>query len=184
MGKLEKLKKKQVHQRDITAATFEVNETNFIIEGVIKDKSLETIYKLTGEKSPPSAVYHHMIIRWLVKCPDLKIIDLEVEMPTVPVDECHKTKEMLKDIIGVKISTSFTRNIGSLFGGIKGCAHMKSLLLLMGTTAVQGYWCMITRDKQKMEQSVGKLIGAIKNTCYVWRHDGEVFNTYGKARSK
>jgi hypothetical protein len=183
MGKLQKLKKQQVHQRDITAATFEVDKTRFIIEGVIKDKSLDTTYRLTTGKSPPS-VYHHMIIRWLVKYPGFEIVDLEVEMPTVPVDECHKTKEMLKNIIGIKISTSFTKNIGLLFGGTKGCAHMKSLLLLMGTTAIQGYWCMISRDKQKKEDNVKILSSAIKNTCYVWRHDGEVFNTYGKARSK
>lgn len=178
VGKLKSLMKKQIHQRDITASTFEVDETCIIVQGVIMDKSLDSIYKISGEKSPPS-VYHHMEVIWLIKVPEMQIVDVEVEMPTVPVNECLETKNMLKKIIGVYISGSFTRNISTLYGGTKGCAHIKSLLLLMGTTAIQGYWCLISRDKEIMEQQMKQLTHFIKDTCHVWRENGDVFKTYG-----
>lgn len=178
MGKIKSLIKKQIHQRDIRASSFEVDETSIVIEGVLKDKALESLYKFTGEKTPPS-VYHHMVVRWLVEGPQMRITDLEVEMPTVPNEECHKAEDLLKNIIGVEIVSSFTKNISSLFGGIKGCAHIKSLLLLMGTTAIQGYWCLVTRDKQKMERHAGMLVNAVKDTCYVWRQDGDAFKAHG-----
>lgn len=178
MGKLQNLMKKQIHQRDITASTFEVDDTSIIVQGVIMDRSMETIYKVSGEKSPPS-VYHHMVVRWLVKIPGMQIIDLEVEMPTVPVDECLETQNMLKKIIGVYISGFFTRNIGTLYGGTKGCAHIKSLLMLMGTTTIQGYWCHISRNKKILKQNLKDMAHSIKDTCHVWREDGNVFQTYG-----
>jgi hypothetical protein len=120
-----------------------------------------------------------MVVRWLVECTTFRIVDLEIEMPEIPLAECLETKEMMKNIIGTEISGSFTNNINYLVGGTKGCAHVKSLLLLMGSTALQGYVLINSRDKNNLEKKMARIVNAAKNTCYVWREAGVLYNTYG-----
>ena len=178
MGRLKGLKQEQIQTRDMYVSTFMAGEKTIIIEGIIKDSAKVHFYRISGEKSLPG-VYHHMVVRWLVECETLRIIDLEVEMPEIPMTECLETKEMIKNIIGTKISRSFTYNINCLFGGIKGCVHVKALLLLMGSTALQGYVLLNSRDKSNLEKKLPRIVDAAKNTCYVWRQEGELYNTYG-----
>ncbi len=178
MGGLKGLKQEQIQMRDMSVSTFMAGENAIIIEGIIKDSAKVPFYRISGEKSLPG-VYHHMVVRWLVDCTTLRIVDLEIAMPEIPMDECLETKEMIKNIIGTEVTGSLSNNINYLFGGIKGCAHVKSLLLLMGSTALQGYILLNSRDRNSLEKKMAKIVNAAKNTCYVWREQGDLYNTYG-----
>jgi hypothetical protein len=62
-------------------------------------------------------------------------------------------------------------------GGKNGCAHLTSLVIAMGETAVQGYWAAYGVEKGRArvrEQDLKKFI----NTCYLWREDGPIVKEF------
>ena len=61
--------------------------------------------------------------------------------------------------------------VKEIIGDTKGCAHLTSLVIAMGPSAVQGYWAAYGVERSKIElhqEAVKNLI----NTCYIWREDG------------
>ena len=52
-------------------------------------------------------------------------------------------------------------------------AHLTSLVIAMGESAVQGYWAAYEAERGKKalsEQTIQKFI----NTCHLWREDGPI----------
>ena len=99
--------------------------------------NLVETYRLTGDAHPPGTV-HHMIIRMEIKGPKLIIVDIEVEMPTIPYEACLETLDCLNQLKGMPIVSGFTAKVKRLVGGRKGCCHLLSLYTAMAPAAVQG----------------------------------------------
>jgi hypothetical protein len=62
--------------------------------------------------------------------------------------------------------------VKKITGGIKGCTHLTTLLLVMAPAAVQGYWSNMARkpfDGKLTRESMEKYL---TDTCYTWRKDG------------
>jgi hypothetical protein len=60
-----------------------------------------------------------------------------------------------------------------VIGGTKGCAHLTSLVIAMGESAVQGYWSAYGAESERAglrEQTIKKFI----NTCHLWKEDGPI----------
>jgi hypothetical protein len=149
MIRIDETKHEKIHTRQITVTTYDTDEDAVIVEGVLKDDRLSQIHRPTGENVPPGTV-HHMIIRMKVSRPRLIIEDVDVDMLTVPQDECPETRNSLKPVIGMRISGGFTNSVKDLVGGPKGCAHL--------VAQPTGY--------------VSKAMNSIVDTCRVWRKDG------------
>jgi hypothetical protein len=88
-----------IHNRKIDITTYEGGPDSVIVEGILHDERLVETYRPTGDKHPPGAV-HHMIIRMEIKGPKLTIEDIEVEMPTIPYEECLETLGTLNQLKG------------------------------------------------------------------------------------
>ena len=92
-------------------------------------------------------------------------------MPHHPREECTEVLPWIRNLEGVRIAKGFTSKVKEIIGNTKGCAHLASLVISMGPSAVQGYWAAygVERDEISIEdEAVRKVI----NTCYVWREDG------------
>jgi hypothetical protein len=148
-----------------------------IVEGILHDERLVETYRPTGDKHPPGAV-HHMIIRMEIKGPKLTIEDIEVEMPTIPYEECLETLGTLNQLKGMPIVSGFTAKVKRLVGGRKGCCHLLSLLTAMAPAAVQGAWSAVIREPVDQEVYLEMAMGRVKNTCWVWREDGPLMAKY------
>jgi hypothetical protein len=171
MIKIDENKHEKIHTRQITVTTYDTDEEAVIVEGVLKDDRLSQIHRPTGENVAPGTV-HHMIIRMKVSRPRLIIEDVDVDMPTVPHDECPETRNSLKPIIGMRISGGFTNSVKDLVGGPKGCAHLVALLVSMASAAVQGAWTALSRKPHQPTGYVSKAMNSIVDTCRIWRKDG------------
>ena len=60
-----------------------------------------------------------------------------------------------------------------VIGGTKGCAHLTSLVIAMGESAVQGYWTAYGMERGRVglpEQTLKKFI----NTRHLWKEDGPI----------
>jgi hypothetical protein len=184
MIKIDEDKHEKIHTRQITVTTYNTNEDAIIVEGILKDDRLKDIYRPEGETIPPGTV-HHMIIRMKVARPRLTIEDIDVDMPTVPHDECTETRNSLKPVIGMRITSGFTNSVKDLVGGAKGCAHLVALLVSMASAAVQGTWTALSRNPQQPSGYMEKAMNAIVDTCRVWRKDGPKLAEYReKAKRK
>ena len=171
MIRIDKTKKQKIHTRRIDIATYEGGSDSIIIEGVLTDERLLTSFRSSGESYPPGTV-HHMIIRMEIRGPKLVIQDIDVEMPTVPRQECLETLDSLQPIKGIPIVSGFTARVKDLAGGTKGCAHLVALLTAMAPAAVQGAWAAMTSKPGDPATYLPGAVERIKDTCRVWRSDG------------
>ena len=171
MMTMNKNKKQKIHTRRIDIATYAGDTDSIIVEGVLTDERLANSYRPTGETHPPGTV-HHMIIRMEVRGPNLVIADIEVEMPTVPRQECRETLDSLVPLKGMPIVSGFTNRVKDLVGGTRGCAHLVALITAMAPAAVQGAWAAISSKRRDAATMLPGAVERIKDTCRIWRSDG------------
>lgn len=172
-------KHEKIHTRRIEVTTYDCGQQGVIVEGKLKDDRLQAISRPTGERVPPGTV-HHMIIRMMVRGPKLTIEDIDVEMPTVPYEECSETLTSLEPVKGMHIASGFTNNVKELVGGAKGCAHLVALLVSMASAAVQGAWTAVSRRPAVQSAYRDQAMASIIDTCMVWRKDGPKYSSHRK----
>ncbi|MCU0848905.1 MAG: DUF2889 domain-containing protein [Spirochaetes bacterium] len=169
----------KAHERSIRISTCPVDDSYMVVEGELIDDRIKDYYLVTGEKRPSGKI-HHMVVRLLIRINDMLIDDVEVEMLSVPRDECSETLNSLDIIKGLRITRGFSSEIRSLLGGTKGCTHLVTLLTSMAPAALQGLWAY--KSQKPVDSSVAsysddrdrieKMSGVLINSCYVWREDG------------
>jgi hypothetical protein len=163
-------KGKKIHTRNIEIATYEYDEENIVVEGILKDDLLIPIYVSGKERQPHSP--HHMIIQILIEHSSLTIKNINVEMPTVPYDWCRETSDSLDPIKGLKIEPGFTSKVKKILRESKRCLHLTTLLLAIVPTVMQGYWTYNARKPSGGVVSPDVMDNYLLDTCWVWRRDG------------
>ena len=164
MMKIEKSNLQKIHTRNIEVAIYFFENDAIVVEGRLKDDRLIDSYRSGGEIVRPGVV-HNMLIRMKVRGPGLVIEDIDVEMPTVPHEDCLETRRTLEPIKGMSIESGFTTKARSLVGGAKGCAHLLALLMAMAPAAVQGAWTAATRQPNDSQALKTYSMKRLKNTC-------------------
>jgi len=160
---------KLVHTRDISIRTSDLGDHHILVEGVLIDHR----YPPGQPSSEETKLVHHMAIRLTVKGPEMLIKQAEATMPHHPRKECPDVLPSFRNLEGVKIAPGYTMRVKKVIGGVKGCAHLTSLVISMGESAVQGYWAAYDAERGKKglrEQTIQKFI----NTCHLWREDGTI----------
>jgi len=177
MGSLEELKGELVHSRNIEIRSYAVDEDRLLVEGVLRDERPFGIFTLTGQKREPGPV-HGMLVRLLVGGMPARILEAEAEMFKVPIEECMEALHSIKKLEGLPIVYGFTREVKDLLGGTAGCTHLTSLVLTLGGAAVQGM--AAHRGRKPVPPELGEaMVEYMKNSCWVWREEGDVFRETG-----
>jgi hypothetical protein len=164
--------KELVHNRGISIRTYDLGDHRILIEGGLLDHRYRP---RPDEVMEGGMVVHDMVIRLRVRGPGMLIEEAEAEMPHHPREECQTVLPWFRNLEGLRIDTGFSMKVKKIMGGTKGCAHLASLIIAMGPSAIQGYWAAYEVQEQRTsvdDQAVRKLI----NTCYVWREDGLLVN--------
>mgnify|MGYP001824976370 FL=1 len=171
MTSLEKLKGEQVHTRSIRIETYSVDEDRVIVEATLEDTRPQPIYTIAKERRDAGKV-HGMVVRLLLGGMPTEILDAEAEMPTVPVEGCRQAINSVKGLIGMPIVYGFTKAVKDRLVSTEGCNHLTSLMLVMGSVAVQG---MAAHQgiKPPPPEAREMMLQYVKNTCCVWREDSE-----------
>ena len=162
--------KKLVHTREISIRTFDLGNHHILVEGCLIDHRYRPRRKDT--LAGPELV-HNMVIRLKVKGPRMLIEQAEAAMPHHPRKECPEVLPSMRNLEGLEIAPGYTMKVKRLVGGVKGCAHLTSLVIAMGESAVQGYWAAYGVEKGRTalnEQTIRKFI----NTCHLWKEDGPI----------
>jgi hypothetical protein len=162
--------KRLVHTRDISMRTSDLGDHSILVEGSLIDHRYP---QKQNEASEESELVHHMVIRLKVKGPGMLIEQAEATMPHHPREECPEMLPWLRNLEGLEIAPGYSMKVKKAIGGIKGCAHLTSLVIAMGESAVQGYWAAYGADRERVglrEQTIKKFI----NTCHLWKEDGPI----------
>lgn len=171
MTSLEKLKGEKVHTRSIRIETYSVDEERVIVEGTLEDTRLQPIYTIAQQRRRAGKV-HGMVVRLLLGGMPTEILDAEAEMPTVPMAGCRQAIDSVKGLVGLSIVYGFTKAVKDRLTSTEGCNHLTSLMLTMGSVAVQGM--AANRGKTPPPPEAREMmLEYVKDTCCVWRGDGE-----------
>jgi hypothetical protein len=169
--------KKLVHNREISIRTSELGDHSILVEGSLID---HRVRPRQNEASEESGLVHHMVIRLKVKGPGMLIEQAEATMPHHPRDECPEMLPWIRNLEGLRIAPGYSMKVKKVIGGKKGCAHLTSLVIAMGESAIQGYWAAYGAEIERMglrEQTIKKFI----NTCHLWKEDGPIVKGLRKA---
>jgi hypothetical protein len=161
---------KLVHAREISIRTSDLGENSILVEGSLIDHRYPP---RQNEVSEESKLVHHMVIRLRVKGPGMLIEQAEATMPHHPREECPEVLPWIPNLEGLKIAPGYSLKVKKVIGGVKGCAHLTSLVIAMGESAVQGYWAAYGPERGTRglpEQTIRKFI----NTCHLWKEDGPI----------
>lgn len=177
-------REKKIHGRQIAITTYDYGSESVVVEGRLTDNRHTTTYYFSDGQSRPPGVVHDLVIRMVVKGPELVIDDIDVDMETVPREDCREVLNTLKPLIGMKIRAGFTEKVKAKIGGAKGCTHLVALLLAMAPAAVQGAWSAVARQPVDPVKYSGAALSFLENTCWVWRSDGELMKETREKLSK
>jgi hypothetical protein len=162
--------KKLVHTRELSIRTSDLGDHNILVEGSLIDRRYRPG---PNEISEESMLVHHMVIQLRVKGPGMLIEQAEATMPHHPREECPEVLPWIRNLEGLEIAPGYSMKVKKVIGGVKGCAHLTSLVIAMGESAVQGYWTAYVAERRKTglpEQTIKKFI----NTCHLWKEDGPI----------
>ena len=162
--------KKLVHTREISIHTSDLGGHYILVEGSLIDHRHRP---RPTEASEVSELVHHMVIRLRVKGPGMLIEQAEASMPHHPRKECPEMLPLIRNLEGMEIAPGYSMKVKKVIGGTKGCAHLTSLIIAMGESAVQGYWVAYEAERGRTglrEQTIKKFI----NTCHFWKEDGPI----------
>ena len=178
MIKLDKAKQPKIHNRKIDVIIYEGSADTIIVEGELMDRRFCDSHMFDGEIRPPYTV-HNMIIRMELHLPELTILDLEVEMPSVPHAFCREVQDSLAPLIGERIAAGFTAKVRKLIDRANSCTHLYTLVNAMAPASFQGAWSATIRQPLDPEVYVG-MMGKLKDTCWAWRNDGPLVDWLAK----
>ena len=169
--------KKLVHTREISMRTSDQGGHTILVEGSLIDHRYRP---RQNDASEESELVHHMVIRLKVKGPGMLIEQADATMPHHPREECPEVLPWIRNLEGLEIAPGYSMRVKRVIGGIKGCAHLTSLVIAMGESAVQGYWAAyeLVRGRTALnEQTIRKFI----NTCHLWKEDGPILRRLREA---
>ena len=161
--------KKLVHTREISIQTSDLGDHSILVEGSLIDHR----HQPEPDRTEETKLVHHMVIRLKVKGPEMLIEEAEATMPHHPREECPEMLPSIRNLEGLEIAPGYSMKVKRTIGGVKGCAHLTSLVIAMGESAVQGYWVAYETERRRRglrEQTIKKFI----NTCHLWKEDGPI----------
>ncbi len=171
-----RLMKELAHRREIKMQTFRLGSNCVLVEGRLIDRGHPVRDTKHPKKRQP---IHEMVIRWRVKGPEMLIEEASATMPHHPSRECPAILPVIRNLEGLRIAPGFTIKVKKAIGGIKGCAHVTSLVLAMAEETIQGHWAAYIEGRKKKglsERDIKNLI----NTCHLWREEGPIVKALRK----
>ena len=101
---------------------------------------------------------------------DMLIHDVHASMDSTPYASCPEVVQNYQQLIGVTIGGGWQKTIRQLFGGVKGCTHLRELL---GPIATVAYQTIIdAKYRQEDYRKNPQVFRNIMNDCYGLREDG------------
>ena len=174
-------RRKHIHTRTYTGEAFEREDGLFDVEVEMRDTKPFSFDNTDRGYVSAGEPLHHMKMRVTID-ETMKIVDVEARTLASPYHLCANITPNYKNLIGVRIVGGFTKKVQEITGRTAGCTHHNDILKVVGTTAFQGLWTIITRrmreraaggEENKLDGVAQKFAGksaaaALLNTCHAY----------------
>jgi hypothetical protein len=169
-----------VHTRQIVYRCYRRDDGLWDVEGQLSDIKGEPYLLHARGIVPPLEPIHDMGIRVTLD-DSLTIKDIATRVDSAPFGVCSKASDPMRAMIGVTIGRGWRKAIEQTLGGVKGCTHLRDLLLNLATPAFQtipAYW----ENRQRLAgvpqpihlEQPPHYIGK----CMTWAFDGPTVKQY------
>jgi hypothetical protein len=130
------VRREPVHTRRIVIEGYQRDDGWWDIEGHLTDVRHHDL-AVGAELREAGTALHEMLVRICID-DSLTILSAEAETLASPYpDTCGTIAPAYASLVGVRIEPGFRRQLGKLFGGLRGCTHITELLGAMATVAMQ-----------------------------------------------
>jgi len=174
--------KPKVHSREITLTTYSHTDSRVIVHGILKDQRYVKVFDVSGAVLEPGIV-HHIDVKLLIKFNPLTIEGAEAQLLHYPLDECNETLDTIDELKGIEIKTGFSKQVHSIMGGKKGCAHLCQLIIVMSQEIVQGSLTHKRQNKSPVPKDIDSFSDKdyLINSCRMWTEQGPKMKNLKKA---
>ena len=186
-------KRTHLHGRNVQFRGYSREDGLWDIEGQVTDVKT-TVFVVEGERTwQPGEPIHGMSIRVTID-DHLVVQDVAVAMDHIPHPECPMAMDPMKTMIGCSMAAGWRKAIETNLGNVKGCAHLRELLLNMGTIAFQTLPHVLSSGDPNRPalptgncvawDSDGTMIARLHPTFVGWRPDGSHLTKGAKDKAK
>jgi hypothetical protein len=163
-------------------ATYPHEKGQVIVAGELIDTRYVKIFDITGRVLEPGTI-HHMRLFCLVASDPLRIVEAQADMTTIPMEECRTTLDRVPLLAGLEIKPGFTRQVGTIMGGTRGCTHLATLTKAMAQEIVHGWLTEKRREPTPLPDNIQdiKESGFLVNSCRMWKQDGPKIQALAQA---
>jgi hypothetical protein len=171
-----------IHTRDIRMSTFPHEKGQVLIMGELTDTRYVKIFDITGKVLEPGTIHHIRLFCRIAPDP-LRILEVQADMPFIPMAECRTTLDRVPLLTGLEIKSGFTRKVSEIMGGTKGCTHLATLTKAMAQEMVHGWLTEKRRDPMLLPGNIEdiKEKGFLVDSCRMWKQGGPKIQALVKA---
>ena len=177
-------RRKHIHTRSYHGEAFEREDGLFDVEVEMRDTKPFSFDNTDRGYVSAGEPLHHMQMRVTID-ETMKIVDIEARTLASPYHMCADITANYKALIGLHITGGFTKKVQQITGRSAGCTHHNDILKVVGTTAFQGLWTIISRRLRERQRAQGEgdeaqldgvvqrfggtsAAAALLNTCHVY----------------
>ncbi len=158
--------KKMLHQRKIAITGFQLEDGQFLVEGLLQDiRGHDMPLEDRGGCLKAGDDLHHMKIELYLNH-TMEILAINVMTVASPYRLCQQVVNSYQQLVGIKIGSGWRQQALKRIGGVAGCTHLSELLFSMATVAFQTVWAV--------RQDGGTLRDDAINSCFAYQAEGEV----------
>lgn len=129
--------REELHFRRIDMRGYRRSDGLFEVEGRVTDRKPHDFTPFSGgRKVAAQEPIHDMGVR-LVYDEHLRVHDVDTFTNAAPYAQCPEGGRALKSLVGLRMTSGWTREVRNHLGGARSCTHLMELLIPMATTAFQ-----------------------------------------------
>jgi hypothetical protein len=156
-----------------------LGDGRFAFESSLVDRSFGGRYEI---EDVPSVVVHQFVIEGIVDA-ELALEALRVRAEEHPFPQCPLIIPATRKLLGLRLTSSWRRNVLDRFGGSAGCTHVTTLLLGLSEVTTLIYFQQ--SNEHAAYGPIGRASGAwvadsldlgqsLGDACHVLAKDGQV----------
>lgn len=165
--------RRPLHRRTIELQGYERDDGLFEVEATLfdmKNYAFETSWRGVMHPGDP---LHNMKLRVAYDV-DFVIQEVEAQIIDAPFPVCPAAASAHQAMVGVRMSSGFTRAVRENLGGVQACAHLRELMGPIATIAYQTAMPVLERRRRERGDPAPEGKPMHLDQCYALASDGEV----------
>lgn len=164
-------REEELHFRRIDMRSWRRSDGLFELEGRVTDRKPHDFVPWRGGKQVAAGEpIHDMDVR-LVFDLELCIHGVETFTEAAPYGQCPEGGRALQSLVGLRMTSGWSKEVRSRLGGSRSCTHLMELLIPMATTAFQSL-SQASRGRAERVDSTGRPLKI--NSCYAYGEEREL----------